>query len=1075
MNALALTDHGVMHGFVEQAIACRKAGIKAIYGVEAYEVDNDEAKGDTKGSAQTRYHLILLARNKIGLLNIFKIVSFACTEGFYKKPRISIDRIKQNGWGDGIICTTACLASRFSKLIMSYDMAGAMAWIEKLQGVFDYVGIEVQSHAVDEQWEYNTRAIDFAKKNNIPFLITSDAHYLKESDLDAHDIFVKISQDRDVGESYKHCFMQSEEDIYRIMNSYDEMDVTQAIEETQKIADMIDDIDIGLNQKSQMPIINIPPEYNSHEEYLRHLVYKTFDEKFGHLSEEEQQKRKDRIETELPIIEALGYVDYFLMCHMLLGEARRRGIALGPGRGSAAGSLLLYLLDVTQVDSVLFDLNFSRFANLGRMGSLADVDIDISKRRRKEVVDIACDLFGKENVAPICTFNTLSTKVAIRDIGKVLNDDQSSPYCGKIPYAIRNEVASLIPTIKTLNDLGEEVEKDALLGDLMKNNAKLRNYYEEFPLWFEYVMQLEGLPRSRGRHAAGTLITPKPVVEYMPLCYDNEHNVMAQLEMNAAMNSLSCIKMDFLGLKTLDIIDDALKNANLTWDDVNFNKLNFHDQKVFNSVYFKGATTCTFQMESSEAAAMCVQAKTDNIDTVIAVNAFCRPGTKNSFPDYCFNKEHPNDVKLIHPDLNKILSSTNNILLYQEELLDIFRYAGFAEEKTDVARRAVGHKQPEVMKELEKQFKDGLMARSWTEEQANEMWDYILKQTTYIFNKSHACAYGLLSYVTAYLKTYYPVEFLSACMTADSSNPTRLSVIINEARRLGIKVLPPNINKSNRDFTSLPDKNSILFGLLAIKGLGESIVESIIANRPYKSFDEFIEKVPQKTAVIQLIKAGAFTISKKEQLLESYCNKIITHKEYKPVTTIPSKAELLMKWGIDTNTYKTKGKLDKELLRRDYNLARQIQFESSEKERYAKELQAFRDKYMQDMWLSEFETLNLFITSDPLEFAYDKIRDFEQIETDTDAVLIGVIIGIQRKKDVRNQLYCFLQLFTKGGIKEAICWSAATKQYIDIIKKGNVIAIYGKKTETGNIMVNKMKLYKEWLDDKKLKHVGVNA
>ena len=332
-----------------------------------------------------------------------------------------------------------------------------------------------------------------------------------------------------------------------------------------------------------------------------------------------------------------------------------------------------------------------------------------------------------------------------------------------------------------------------------------------------------------------------------------------------------------------------------------------------------------------------------------------------------------------------------------------------------------------------------------------------------------------MSYLTAWLKTHYGLYYFTALMSNNVGDPTKQARFINDARSCGIKVLPPNINKSNRDFTPLPDKNSILFGLLAIKGLGESIVDTIIANRPYKSFDEFIEKVPQKTAVIQLIKAGAFTISKKEQLLESYCNKIITHKEYKPVTTIPSKAELLMKWGIDTNTYKTKGKLDKELLRRDYNLARQIQFESSEKERYTKELQAFREKYMQDMWLSEFETLNLFITSDPLEFAYDKIRDFEQVETDTDAVLIGVIIGIQRKKDSRNQLYCFLQIFTKGGIREAICWSSATKQYIDIIKKGNVVAIYGKKTETGNIMVNKMKLYKEWLDDKNLKHIGVNA
>ena len=1075
MSALAITEHGVMHGFVEQAVACRKAGIKAIYGVEAYEVDDDEVKGDTKGAIQKRYHLILLAKNKQGLLNLFKIVSFACTDGFYKKPLISIDRIKANNWGDGIICTTACLASRFSKLIMNYDTQEGKRWIEKLQSTFDYVGIEIQSHATKDQWEYNHRALEFAQLYDIPFLVTSDAHYLKESDMDAHEIFVKISQDREAGESYKHCFMQTEADVYRIMADYDEDVVKQAIDETQNIADMIDDIDIGLDNKSQMPIINVPPEYSSHSEYLRHLVYSTFDRKFGHLSEEEQQRRRDRIEMEFPVIEALGYVDYFLMCHMLLKEARKRGIPLGPGRGSSAGSLMLDCLDVTQIDSVEHNLNFSRFANLGRLGSLADVDLDISKRRRKEVIDIACDLFGKENVAPICTFNTLSTKVAIRDIGKVLNDSEDSPYYGQLPYSVRNEVSNMIPTIKTLNDLGEEEEKDALLEDLMHDNAKLRGYYESFPLWFEYVMALEGLPRSRGRHAAGTLITPKPIIEYMPLCLDNEKNVIAQLEMGSSMNQLSCVKMDFLGLKTLDVIDDTLKSAGLTWEDVDVNKLDLNDKRVFDEVYASGFTKCVFQMESLEASNMCVQAHTDNTDTVIAINAFCRPGTKNSFPEYCQNKSHPEQAKVIHPDLKELLGSTNNVLLYQEELLDIFRYAGFAEDQTDVARRAVGHKQPEVMKKLEAQFKNGLKDKGWTEEQSNAMWDYILKQTSYIFNKSHACAYGLLSYLTAWLKVHYPVQYMSACMSCDSGNPTKLAIIINECKRLGIRVLPPNINKSNRDFTPLPDKNSILFGLLAIKGLGDSVIEDIIANRPYKSFDEFLSKGFPKTTVVQLIKSGAFTVSRKEELLESYCSKLIEHKEYTPVKTIPSKTELLLKWGIDTADYKTKGKLDKELLLHDFNLAKQIKFESQEEERYAKEIQAFKDKYMQDLWLSEFSTLGLFITSDPLEFAYDKIHDFEQVETDTDAVLIGVIIGIQRKKDKRNQLFCYVQIYTPGGIREAICWASTTKQYLDLLKNGNCVAIYGRKTEGGNIVVNEMKLYKKWLDDKHLKHVGVNA
>lgn len=1343
--AIALTDHGTLSSFVDFYKACIKKHILPIIGCELYEVDDDQQKNDTRDNKQPRYHLIVLAKNRNGLKNLLKIVSYAGTDGKYIKPRISVDRIIENGWGKDIVCMTACQAGRLSRLVCSYKIEEAKQWVNKLQAAFDYVAVEIQSHKTDSQYEANYRLFEFAKQNNLPFVVSCDAHYLSTNKAYAQSKFVLIGEDREVGESYVDCYLQSEDDVRRNLNDFDDEDISKAINETAHIASMIEEYDIGMLDGFQMPKTIVPNGYNSHMEYLRYLIYSTFDKKFSHLPEEEQQKRRDRIEMELPVLEYVDYVDYFLMVHDLLAEARAEGVVLGPARGSAAGCLCLYMLDVTQIDSVLWDLDFARFASRSRRGTLADIDIDIARRDRKKLIRIAERLFGEKNVAPICTFNTLSTKVAIRDLGKCLNEDETSPYFDKIPYSIRNEVANAIPAVKSIDELGQETEKELLLKDLLSQNPKLQKYYEEFPLWFELVMELESLPKSMGTHAAGCIIAPKPIVEYAPLCNGKDGMKQLSIEMNNCMTDLKLVKMDFLGLKTLDTIDDTLTAANLTWDDVNFNTLNFHDKETYDATYGSSNCTCCFQFESSESQQMCVEAKADSPLDVIAISALNRPGAKESFPEYCKNKFHPEDADVVHPDLLELFAETHGVLIYQEECMAIFRYAGFDDDSLDDCRKAISKKKVDVMAKMEPQFKDGLKIKGWTEEQCNKMWDLVLKQAGYSFNKcvsgdtvlwrdagrskyrptvaemykikhdgkyaratghrslhskyinnrfgfghtlsmfedgrihpnriidiyysgqrevfriitesgkeikatsnhkfptvngekqlcelqigdslytkgeyeictnkynltdgnfeknypvkgqfgfqkknispdtlfheevqrhilrkdcceicgaryesnarfelhhidfdrthndlsnyqwlccschkkvhyvggrtrkgekgypvvidkivqiipcgaedvydikmadpahnfvtssgivtcnSHACAYGLLSYITAYLKTHYPVEYLSSCLTQDSDNPTRLSVVINEARRLGIKVLPPNINKSNRDFTPLPDKNSILFGLLAIKGLGESIVDTIIANRPYKSFDEFIEKVPQKTAVIQLIKAGAFTISKKEQLLESYCNKIITHKEYKPVTTIPSKAELLMKWGIDTNTYKTKGKLDKELLRRDYNLARQIQFESSEKERYAKELQAFKDKYMQDMWLSEFETLNLFITSDPLEFAYDKIRDFEQIETDTDAVLIGVIVGIQRRKDSRNQLYCFIQLYTRGGIKEAICWSSATKQYIDIIKKGNVVAIYGKKTETGNIMVNKMKLYKEWLDDKNLKHVGVNA
>lgn len=1658
-KAIAITDHGYMHGFVQQVKLCKKHGIKPIIGCEIYEVNDD-----TLNAKQDRNHLVLLAKNATGLRNLYKIVSFAATDGFYTKPRISIDRIADNNWGDGIICLTACQAGRLSRLVMSYDMYNADKWAEKLQSTFDYVAVEIQSHDTQEQYESNYRLIEFANRKGLPLVVTSDAHYLSPEDISAHSIFVKIGQDRDVGESYEGCYLQDENDIYENLKNFEVKCIDKAINESVHIADMIEDIDIGLENENQMPVINIPAGYSSHEKYLKHLIYSTFDEKFGHMSKEQQQERKDRIETELPVIEALGYVDYFLMCYMLLNEARARGIPLGYARGSAAGCLCLYLLNVTQIDSVLWDLDFSRFANLGRR-SLADIDIDISKRRRREVIDIAVELFGKENVAPIATFNTLSTKVAIRDIGKVLHEDPTSPYCGLIPYQTRNEVASAIPTVKTLDDLGEEQEKDALLKDLVSKNKKLQKVYEEFPLWFEYVMRLEGLCKSKGKHAAGVLITPMPIVHYAPVCLDADKNIMCQLEMHSAMDDLKLVKMDFLGLKTLDVVDDALKNAHLTWQDVDINRLNFADRKVYDEVYKSGNTVGVFQMESLEAKKMCMDAQANNIDDIIAVNAANRPGTKDSFPEYCKNKINPEDAVVIHDDLKVIFGKTHYILLYQEQALAMFRYAGFPETEVDNARRCLdentlitmadgslkkikdiqvgdlvlslnegsgwfepkrvesvfdngiqdticisttheksivstkthklytqdgwktagsinvedclfepmrirqlpdhipGNKKPsnktmymiglllgdgsigdqdmihftnsekelvdeyidcigcingksrdpkpvisvqngttvekiysvyigdKIVKDrlasvlskynllhkagdktipnefmtysptskikyllaglfntdggyvehtgaieyysksqiltlqisnlllkfgirsyvysrpcsdnrynyntytvritsskslnlfvqhivpyivgrkkqdyirmcdisngkstifeyvlpekysaeiyqnlrasnyafsdfeiengyanggfkvdkntrivdskarivinsvycpesykllsseacpievksivdsgmrhvydvsvegnhnyvangivvhncigkkdavkmaaLEDQFRSGLLKLDWTHPQINEMWALILKQSGYSFNKcvsgdtrllkypdltvedlyliknnvsyaklkgklalhekfngkegyghglsmlkdniitnrivdicysgernvlclttvsgkqikctanhkfptpkgeklagkltvkdslyvseyttngyvsatekiasikdagiesvydiemadpahnfvidngivtsnSHACAYGLLSYLTAYLKTHYPVEFMSACLTADSGNVSKLSLLINECKRMGIHVLPPNINKSGLDFTPIPEKNTILFGLLAIKGLGETTIQKIIEHRPFTKFSEYLKLVKDKTATIALIKSGAFGTKDKMGLMRKYAEYLLEPKEYKPVLSTCNKAELLLRWGINSDDYKTGRKVDKESLLRDYNHVRKIKFDEEEAVRQRKFLNDFRDKYASDEWLWEFQSLSMFITSDPFEFAWGHITAYEEINNESDAVLVGIIVETQRKKDSKGNLYFFVKLYTPSGIVEIICWSSTTRQYLDLIAKGKCIAVYGRKTEGGNLIAEELKEYSEWLKDRNIVHHGVN-
>ena len=811
-----------------------------------------------------------------------------------------------------------------------------------------------------------------------------------------------------------------------------------------------------------MPQINVGDEWESHEAYLRHLVYSTFDEKFGYMSEEDQQIRRDRIEEELDVLYKVNYTDYFIMLYMLCQEAEKRGIPRGYSRGSGGNCLCLFMLGVTQIDSVKWGLDFSRFANTGRK-AMADFDFDIGKRERKQMVEISEELFGKENVAPICTFNTLSTKVAIRDVGKVLNDDENSPYYNQIPYSLRDEVSKVIPTVKTLDDLGEEIEKEVLLKDLLKGNSKLRGIYDKFPLWFKHVMVVEGLPKSLGRHAAGTLITPKPVHTYCPLCLDTEKNQMVALEMGNAM--------DYLGLINVSIISDALRLCGLTWKDVDINHLDLEDKRVFDEVYKSGNTIGIFQMESYECRQMLMDVQASDIYDVIAVNAANRPGTKAFFPDYIRNKLDPDQVEYIHDDLAEIYKNSHGVMLYQEQALQIFRYAGFPEEEVDNARRAIGHKIPEVMAKLEPKLINGLIDKGWSQTQAKEMWDTLMAQSSYSFNLGHSTAYALLSYLTAYLKVHYPLQFMSALLTAKSDKVEKLSPIITDCNRMGIKVIPPNVNISSKEFTPDVNRNEILFGLLAVKGLGDSIITKIIDNRPYNSFQDFVERVDDKTAIITLIKAGALPVKDKKKALQKYAKYMFNFKPYKPVQSLPTYKQLLVQWNIDKDDYLLpsegkRQKVDKERLLEDYNKKKEEVYIAEQKLKYQKYMQDFYMKYALDEYLWEFDTLSMFLTNDPLESAYKYITyRWDDVAENTETTILCVITDIKRKKDKHGNQFAYIDLYTPDGIIEGTIWSRQLKDYFDLIKKGNCVAMLGRKNED-HFFVSKVKPYKQWIVDR---------
>ena len=1068
-SAIALSDHGFMYGSLNHVIECQKLGIKPITACEIYECDDHYLKEDTKDNVQPRYHLLLIVKNQTGKNNLFKLVSEACTNGMYKKPRVSVQWIKENNLGKGLICLTACQAGRLSRYLEDGKYKEAEEFINLLKETFDYVSCEIQSHPTESQIKANTLIWEFAQHINMPYVITTDAHMLSENQLDTHSIFVEIGEGREAGETYVGCHLQNEKDVYRYLGNWNlDRIIQQGIDETVKIANMVDDnIDYELNKGTIMPPAHIPDGYDV-ESYFRHLVYSTFEEKFGHMSEEEQKVRRDRIESEIPILKELDFLNYLLIQHEFCNECDRRGIPRGYSRGSAANCLCVFMLNITQVDSVKFDLDFTRFANLGRKGSAADIDLDISKSRRQEAVQVLCDIFGADHVAPMATFNTLSTKVAIRDIGKVLNEKQDSPYYCQIPYSLRDEVTKMIPTVKTLNDLGESEDKDALLKDLVGKNAKLDEIYKQFPKWFEYVMQLEGLPKSRGRHASGTLLTPKPIIHYSPLCLDNEKNIMSMFEMHICQDTdggMGLVKEDLLGLETLDIIDMALKNAGLTWKDVDINHLDLDDKKVFKDVYASGNTIGIFQFESAEARAMSIDAHVDNIEDCVVVNSANRPGTKNSFPEYCNNKLYPEQIKCIHPDLQALFSKTHGVLLYQEDALHLFAYAGFDEVEQDTGRRAIGKKKKDVMESLYEKFSNGLRKKEWTEQQIEEVWALLAKQAEYSFNRGHAVAYSLLSYLTAWLKVYYPVEFMTALLTAKSDRTEKLSSIINDCNRIGIKVLPPQINKSKLTFTAISKKKEILFGFGAVKGIGESIVNKIIEGQPYDNFDDFLGKVQDKTATIALIKAGAFPTNDKMKLMQRYAKSLFVCKEYKPVVSTPTKTKLLLDWDIDVDNFKVGKKTDKEAVLALYNQKRKQQFDAEQKLKYKAFMNDFRLQYAQDEFMWEFQSLSMFVTDNPLKEAYDIIgSEWDDVPNGNKAVVPCVIVDIKRKKDKNNNQFAYIDLCTSNKIVEGTIWSKQLREYYELIEKGSCVCILGRKEED-HLFVEKVKSYNQWLAD----------
>ena len=851
MDSLAITDHGVMFGIIDFYKSCKKSGIKPIIGCEVYVAPRTRFDKDPDRDRNMN-HLILLAENMIGYKNLTKLVSAAFTEGFYFKPRVDKELLREHS--EGIICLSACLAGAIPRKILNGDYSGAKAEALELRDIFgkDNFYLEIQNHFLDDDKPATQGLVKLSEEIGAPLVATNDAHYIKRSDAKAHDVLLAIQTGSTVDDENRMRFANDE--FY--LKSESEMmelfpDHPEAIENSHKIAERCNvEFEFG---EYHLPEF-IPPEGMTNKDYLRNLCYEGLERRYGSEALQDGSKYRDRLESELEVIEKMGYVEYFLIVWDFIHYAKSNDIPVGHGRGSAAGSIVAYSLAITEIEPIKYNLIFERFLNPERV-SMPDIDVDFCIDRRQEVIDYVVQKYGKDKVSQIITFGTLKAKAAVRDVGRALNAS----------YAEADSIAKAIPT-----ELGMTISK------ALDINRDLRARYETEPLVkniLDMSMAVEGMPRHSSTHAAGIVISKMPLDEYVPL-YMSDKGLATQFNMTT-IEELGLLKMDFLGLRNLTMINEAIQLIKENHGvEIDFSKMDYDDPAVYEMIS-KGNTQGIFQLESAGMTEFMKNLNPSCFEDIVAGISLYRPGPMDSIPKYIENKKNPEKVKYVDPHLESILNVTYGCMVYQEQVMQIVReLGGYSFGRSDLVRRAMSKKKMSVMLEEKKYFihgKDdsdgtpaiaGCVANGIPERAAEAIFDDMVSFAEYAFNKSHAAAYAVVSYETAYLKAHYPVEFMAALMSSVMGEPRHIAAYIRNCKELGIEVLPPSVLHSRRKFIAKDGK--IRFGLLAIKNVGSGIVDAIVEGRRGRDIDnlyDFIKSIEpselNKKAIECLIKAGA--------------------------------------------------------------------------------------------------------------------------------------------------------------------------------------------------------------------------
>ena len=857
-SAVAITDHGVMYGAVAFYEACKKEGIKPIIGCEVYVAPNSRFDKTVYSDGKGKYnHLVLLCKNETGYRNLIYMVSKSFVEGFYSKPRIDMELLRSHS--EGLIALSGCIAGKIPTLIAGGDYRSAVAYAKEMADVFgkDNFYIEMQNHGMNEQIELLPELVRLAEECNLPLVATNDCHYLRRENANAQAVLMciqtksVITEGRPIGFESDEFYYKDSSEMRMLFGKYN-----GAMENTVKIADMC-------NFEFKFDAPKLPkfrtPQGVSSAEYLRKLTFDGVQRRLldGTLvyAPQGESVYMDRIEYELSVISGMGYDDYFLIVQDYVNYARSQKIPVGPGRGSGAGSLVAFLLGITDVDSIKYDLLFERFLNPERV-SMPDIDIDFSDARRDEVIQYMIDTYGDDHVSQIIAYGTLAARAAIKDVGRALG----------MSYADVDVIAKMVPHEKGMN-----------LTEALKIKALKERYdsSDEVRKLIDTASQVEGMPRNVTVHAAGIVVTDSPVSNYVPLAV-SDNSVVTQFDMDV-LSKLGLLKFDFLAIRYLTIIDDACRYIKESHPDFELEKIPLDDKETY-KLLSAGNTLGVFQLESSGIRQVLCDLRPECFDDIIAVIALYRPGPMDSIPKYIESRHNPDKVSYAHPLLEPILRSTYGCIVYQEQVMSIFReMAGYTYGHADVVRRAMSKKKADVLNAERESFLEGTKERGIDEDVARRLFDDISAFANYAFNKSHAAVYAVTSYRTAYLKAHFPCEYMSALMTSVQDNLTKLSEYIAECSKLGIKVLPPDINHSHTYFH--PNGKDVVFGLLALKNVGKQFVENVIRERiskPFSDFEDFVVRMSDydvnKRMVEGLIKAGAFDTlgTYRSRLLASY-------------------------------------------------------------------------------------------------------------------------------------------------------------------------------------------------------------